>query len=336
MNISDNSHTKPPNPNTNQQISTEAPTRVPPIENSIPAGELRALIGDTAAGVVGCQCGREHSLNQLNEEFTLPAGMPELLSEGPGRPRLEVFGPSYLLRINRVARQDEAKVKIESLHVVFHQKWLVVFEDPEGIGIAWHPGPEGTGLFFAPEHTESTLSSILEGAIESFRSALVKMEDDVRDCEASIFGTFEDDIETVYRLGSDASTMESSIATLCRFVDHIPPPSTSEHSTWSARAAAHSEDAHEVLARVTSIHARLTQLVTVYSTLVAQKQNEDMKRISAWAAILFTPSLIGAFYGMNFANLPGLTWNFGYPLAIVAMVGVGAGLYAIFHRQRWL
>lgn len=333
--MSNGSRSKPPSPSTDRRVSTEAPARRPSIENTVPAQELRALIGDTA-DVVGCQCGRDHSLNQLTEEFSFPEGMPELLSEGTGRPRLEIFGPSYLLRINRVAHQDEAGVKIESLHVVCHQNWLVVFEDPEGIGTAWHPGPEGSGRFFAPEHAESTLSLILEGVKDSFSSALVRMEDDTLECEASIFGMFEDDIESVYRLGSDASTMEASLATLCRFVDHIPPPSTSEDSNWSATIAAHSEDIHEVLARTTSIHARLTQLVTVYATLVARKQNEDMKRISAWAAILFTPSLIGAMYGMNFSNVPGLTWEFGFPLAIVAMVAIATGLYAVFHRQRWL
>lgn len=333
--MSHDSHSMPINPNTHQRVSTEATTRRHTVENSIPAQELRALIGDTA-GVVGCQCGKEHSLDQLAGEFTFPEGMSELLSEGDGRPRLEIFGTSYLLRINRVARQVDSNVKIESLHVVFHQNWLVVFEDPKGIGIAWHPGPEGNGRFFAPEHAESTLSFILEGAIDSFSSALEQMEDDTRDCEASIFGMFNNNIETVYMLGSEASTMESSLATFCRFVDNIPPPSTTRHSNWSAKATAHSEDAHEVLAKTTSIHGRLTQLVTVYSTLIAQKQNEDMKRISAWAAILFTPSLIGAIYGMNFSSMPELTWKFGYPLALVAMVVIAMCLYAIFRRQRWL
>jgi magnesium transporter len=61
-----------------------------------------------------------------------------------------------------------------------------------------------------------------------------------------------------------------------------------------------------------------------------------VKKISAWAAILFAPSLIGTVYGMNFDHMPELHWVFGYPLALVAMLGMGVGLYLVFKRNRWL
>ena len=75
-------------------------------------------------------------------------------------------------------------------------------------------------------------------------------------------------------------------------------------------------------------------MLTVNATLVAQQQNEEMqnlaaasnvqneevKKISAWAAILFAPTLIGTVYGMNFENMPELGWAHGYPLALFLMV----------------
>ena len=61
-----------------------------------------------------------------------------------------------------------------------------------------------------------------------------------------------------------------------------------------------------------------------------------MKRVSSWAAILFAPSLIGGIYGMNFEHMPELAWRYGYPLALVAMLAVGAVLYLIFRRRHWL
>jgi len=65
-------------------------------------------------------------------------------------------------------------------------------------------------------------------------------------------------------------------------------------------------------------------------------QNEEVKRISAWAAILFAPTLIGAIYGMNFDNMPELHWEFGYPMAIGLMVLSGIGLYVAFKFRKWL
>jgi magnesium transporter len=59
-------------------------------------------------------------------------------------------------------------------------------------------------------------------------------------------------------------------------------------------------------------------------------------RISAWAAILFAPTLIGTIYGMNFDHMPELRWQLGYPLAVAAMVTLGVVLYIIFKRRYWL
>jgi magnesium transporter len=66
------------------------------------------------------------------------------------------------------------------------------------------------------------------------------------------------------------------------------------------------------------------------------KQGEEVKKISAWAAILFAPSLIGTIYGMNFEYMPELHWVFGYPAALVAMVVMAVVLYKVFKRNRWL
>ncbi|MEO8625345.1 MAG: CorA family divalent cation transporter, partial [Candidatus Limnocylindrales bacterium] len=65
-------------------------------------------------------------------------------------------------------------------------------------------------------------------------------------------------------------------------------------------------------------------------------QNEEVKRISAWAAILFAPTLIGTVYGMNFKAMPELDWAFGYPFALVLMLVVSATLFFVFRARGWL
>jgi len=91
-------------------------------------------------------------------------------------------------------------------------------------------------------------------------------------------------------------------------------------------------------------------MLTVNTTLVAQQQNEEMKnlaeasnaqneevkKISAWAAILFAPTLIGTIYGMNFEDMPELGWELGYPVALFLMVLTCATLYTLFKRRDWL
>ena len=65
-------------------------------------------------------------------------------------------------------------------------------------------------------------------------------------------------------------------------------------------------------------------------------QNEEVKMISAWAAILFAPTLVGTVYGMNFENVPELTWELGYPLALALMAFLGIALYLQFKRRNWI
>jgi magnesium transporter len=98
------------------------------------------------------------------------------------------------------------------------------------------------------------------------------------------------------------------------------------------------------------LRARRANIVCLQNTLVAQQQNDEMrsltvssldqneevKKISAWAAILFAPTLVGTIYGMNFRRMPELRWTFGYPLALGLMVATSVTLYAVFKRRDWL
>jgi magnesium transporter len=77
-----------------------------------------------------------------------------------------------------------------------------------------------------------------------------------------------------------------------------------------------------------ALHANLTQ--------VSVRQNEDMRRISAWVAIIAVPTMIAGIYGMNFDHMPELHWAFGYPLVLVVILTICALLYRRFKRSGWL
>jgi magnesium transporter len=78
----------------------------------------------------------------------------------------------------------------------------------------------------------------------------------------------------------------------------------------------------QLLQNILSVNLTLqTKSLTEMSnalTEMSNDQNEEVKQISAWAAILFAPTLVGTAYGMNFEHMPGLTWELGYPLALAS------------------
>jgi magnesium transporter len=105
-----------------------------------------------------------------------------------------------------------------------------------------------------------------------------------------------------------------------------------------------------VTERVAGFREILQNILSVNLTLVGLQQNEEVKalseaaieqndqvkRISAWAAILFAPTLVGTVYGMNFDYMPELHWTLGYPFALMLMLAVSVSLYVVFKRRSWL
>jgi magnesium transporter len=102
--------------------------------------------------------------------------------------------------------------------------------------------------------------------------------------------------------------------------------------------------------RVEEFRVLLRDVLAVNASLVGQRQTEEAqrlseasnrqadqtRRISGWAAILFAPSLIGSIYGMNFDFMPELHQWWGYPAALAAMLASSGALYVVFKRRGWL
>src|SRR6185436_16645161 len=98
-------------------------------------------------------------------------------------------------------------------------------------------------------------------------------------------------------------------------------------------------DVDDHLARVTEQVASFDELLTtiVHANLaqVTVAQNEDMRKISAWVAILAVPTAVAGIYGMNFEHMPETKWQYGYFLVIAAIVAICSSLYWRFHRNGW-
>jgi magnesium transporter len=80
----------------------------------------------------------------------------------------------------------------------------------------------------------------------------------------------------------------------------------------------------------------LTTALEAKLSLMSVAQNEHMKRLAAWAAMIAVPTMIAGIYGMNFENMPELSWSYGYPLSLVSMVFACAALYVGFKKSGWL
>ena len=94
---------------------------------------------------------------------------------------------------------------------------------------------------------------------------------------------------------------------------------------------------HQIVAadKIAEYDEMLSSLVQAALAKVGMQQNQDMRKISAWAAMAAVPTAIAGIYGMNFEHMPELSWTWGYP-AVLLMVAICTFLYRTFRRNHWL
>jgi magnesium transporter len=179
---------------------------------------------------------------------------------------------------------------------------------------------------------------LLDAIVDGYAPVIRGLAIDREQIERQVFSGDASVTERIYRLSQEVIDLQQATSGLTEVLAalrkgfhryDIPDPL----QTYLQDVADHLS---RVDTRVGELRDSLSQILTVNATLVAQRQNEDMKKISGWAAILFAPTLIGAVYGMNFDNMPELHWAFGYPLAVGAMVAFALVLFIIFKRQKWM
>ena len=89
-------------------------------------------------------------------------------------------------------------------------------------------------------------------------------------------------------------------------------------------------------ATIEGIREMLATAIQVNLGMISLNETEVTKKLAAWAAIIAVPTMIAGVYGMNFKHMPELEWEWGYPLAMLAMIGIDIWLYSWFKRIRWL
>ena len=91
-----------------------------------------------------------------------------------------------------------------------------------------------------------------------------------------------------------------------------------------------------ITARIHEFRELLTNVLSANITQASYRQNEDVRKISAWAAIIAVPTAITGIYGMNFEHMPELDWRFGYPLVLGVIATICLFLYRRLRRAGWL
>ena len=160
---------------------------------------------------------------------------------------------------------------------------------------------------------------------------------DIAEIEAEVFGGNPNVSRRIYELSREVIEFQRATEPLSGVLGNMIQDEPTDVDPEVRRYLRDVQD-HllQVTERLAGFRELLQNILSVNLTLSSLAQNEEVKKISAWAAILFAPTLIGTVYGMNFRYMPELNWFFGYPLALVLMVLTSLTLYLVFKRRGWL
>jgi magnesium transporter len=295
----------------------------------------------------------QRELSSLAHEF----GLHELAIEDAvvahQRPKLERYGETLFVVLRAARYIDETEeVEFGEVHLFMGADFVVTVrhsEAPDLSAVRRRLENNKPLLELGPE---AILYAILDRVVDGYAPVVTGLENDIDEIETEIFSGDPRVSRRIYELTREVIEFQRATRPLVGILQSLSAGFAKYHTDEELQRYLRDVEDHvtQVVDQVDAFRQLLSQLLTVNATLVAQQQNEEMKnlalasnaqndevkRISSWAAILFAPTLIAGLYGMNFQHIPELGWQHGYAFALIMMVCTCLVLYVLFRRRNWL
>jgi magnesium transporter len=259
------------------------------------------------------------------------------------RPRIEHYGDSLFV-VLKAARylEEQETVEFGEIHA---------FVGPDSIVTVRHG--EASELGEVRQRMEgdpkllrkgpfAVLYTIMAHVVDDYGPVLEGLENDVDEIEVQVFegdsGSSPDVSRRMYELSREVIQFHQATQPLAGALLGSLTEDGAHGVDPEVRAYLRDlrDQALRVTERVEGFRELLSNILTVNFTIVGIQQNDQTKKISAWAAIVIVPTLIAGIYGMNFDYMPELHWRFGYLFALSLMALAALLLYSLFKRSGWL
>ena len=282
----------------------------------------------------------EEMLAEIQQEFSLHDLAVEDAARAHQRPKLERYGDSIfvVLRTAQAATSTGA-IDFGETHLFVGANYVVSVRHGGTLPFADVVARCEANPDLMVKGPVFVLYSIMDFIVDQYFPLVDTYEDKLAELEDNVFQQIlpRETTERVYQLKRDLIEVKRAIAPLvdvCNRLARGDIPLVPEDSRVYFR------DVYDHVIRINEMVDTLRELLSAALeanlSLVSVSQNEAMKRLAGWAAIVAVPTMIAGVYGMNFKFMPELDWYLGYPVALTVMVGACAFLYYKFKRSGWL
>ncbi len=295
----------------------------------------------------------EPELREIEAEFGLhPLALEDALN-GHQRPKLDRYDDA-VFTVLRPARYVDSTEELEfgEVHVFTGPDFVVTVRHAESPDL----GRVRRRLEADPELLArgpmAVLYGIVDEVVDQYEPVVAGLENDIDEIEDQLFANDPAVARRIFGLTREVVDFQRAVGPLIPILERLQGDAQTFGIDLEIKRGF--RDVHDhairIVERSASFRTILENALLLHSTLVTQRQNdamaemtefsltqnEQVKKVSGWAAILFAPTLVGTIYGMNFDHMPELHWTFGYPMALGLMAATSVTLYAVFKRKGWL
>ena len=281
----------------------------------------------------------EEEFDSLRREFGLHPLAVEDAIHAHQRPKLEVYDEMVFLVLKTARYVDPTEViELGEVLVFLGDDFLITVRHGEAsslTAVRERLDAEPKRLKHGPS---SALHAVLDQIVDDYQPAIEGLETDIDEVEEQLFsGERVNPAERIYRLQREVLGFRKATAPLIEPIDKL---ARGHYMQIHPEVRDYFRDVNDHLIRVReqldAMRDLLSSSLQANLAQVGVRQNEDMRRISAWVAIIAVPTAIAGIYGMNFTHMPELRYRAGYPGALLAMLIICSGLYRYFKKVGWL
>jgi magnesium transporter len=282
-------------------------------------------------------------LEEMAEEFGLHELAVDDARHGHQRPKIEEYGDSLFAVLHTIEQAKTADGTEE-----LRQGEVDVFVGPNYILSVRHRTLVGFSAVRARTEREPELLrngsgyvfyALMDNVVDRYFPIIDALESELETIEEQIFvhGEARYNIESLYALKQKLMTLKHAVDPLMEATGRLYGGRVPQICTGMGEYFRDVYDhLHRIHSSIEGIREMLTTAIQVNLGMISLSESEVTKKLAAWAAIIAVPTMIAGVYGMNFEFMPELESPFGYPLALLAMVGIDVYLYFHFKKVKWL
>ena len=281
----------------------------------------------------------EEEFEKVAREFELHELAVEDAISAHQRPKLEIYDESVFVVLKTARYIDETEaVEVGEIMMFVGDSFIVVVRHGEGSPLTEVRRRLEAHADLARLGPSAVAYAVVDKVVDDYTPVIEGIDKDIREVEIDVFSVGDADAaERIYKLKREVLELDGAVTPLAEPLERL---ANARYRFVPDDLTEYYRDVHDhVLREIGSVQTfrdLLTSVLEANLTRVSVRQNEDMRKISAWVAIAAVPTMIAGIYGMNFENMPELDQDWGYPVVLAFIATACLLLYRGFRKSGWL